>query len=143
MVSPSLTGQRVYVDASALIYAIEVPQQYPGLRAKVFKPFAQGQLTLVTSWITFAEVLVHPLQIGDTTLVNTYRQFFKASPVFEILRVDDTIADQAASLRALHGFKLPDAIHIATGMAAGCTHYVTGDAKWTKTGLQVINATSL
>jgi predicted nucleic acid-binding protein len=97
----------------------------------------------VTSWITFAEVLVHPLQIGDTTLVNTYRQFFKASPVFEILRVDDTIADQAASLRALHGFKLPDAIHIATGMAAGCTHYVTGDAKWTKTGLQVINATSL
>jgi predicted nucleic acid-binding protein len=143
MVSPSLTGQRVYVDASALIYAIEVPQQYPGLRAKVFKPFAQGQLTLVTSWITFAEVLVHPLQIGDTTLVNTYRQFFKASPVFEILRVDDTIADQAASLRALHGFKLPDAIHIATGMAAGCTHYVSGDAKWTKTGLQVINATSL
>jgi predicted nucleic acid-binding protein len=143
MVSPSLTGQRVYIDASALIYAIEVPQQYPGLREKVFKPFALGQLTLVTSWITFAEVLVHPLQIGDTTLANTYRQFFKASPVFEILRVDDTIADQAASLRALHGFKLPDALHIATGMAAGCTHYVTGDAKWTKTGLQVINATSL
>jgi hypothetical protein len=49
MVSPLLTGQRVYIDASALIYAIEVPQQYPGLRAKVFTPFALGQLTLVTS----------------------------------------------------------------------------------------------
>jgi predicted nucleic acid-binding protein len=88
-------------------------------------------------------VLVRPLQIGDTTLANTYRQFFTPSPAFQILRVDQAISDQAASLRALHSFKLPDALHIATGMAAGCTHYVTGDANWTKTGLQVINATSL
>jgi predicted nucleic acid-binding protein len=143
MVSPSLAGQRVYIDASALIYAIEVPQQYPGLRAKVFTPFALGQLTLVTSWITFAEVLIRPLQVRDAALESTYRQFFMPSTAFEILRVDQGISDQAASLRAMYGLKLPDAIHIATGLAAGCSHYLTGDAKWTQTGLQVIQAANL
>ena len=143
MVIPSLIGKRVYIDASALIYAIEVPQQYQGLRSIVFNPFSLGQLTLVTSWITFAEVLVRPMQIGDALLENTYRQFFKASHVFEILHVDKAMSDDAARLRALHGFKLPDAIHIATGIAAGCSHFVTGDVKWMKTGLDVINAASL
>lgn len=83
MVIPSLIGKRVYIDASALIYAIEVPQQYQGLRSKVFNPFSLGQLTLVTSWITFAEVLVRPMQIGDALFENTYRQFFKASHVLK------------------------------------------------------------
>jgi predicted nucleic acid-binding protein len=143
VVNPSLIGQRVYLDASALIYAIEMPQQYPGLRAKVFGPFAKGQLTLVTSWITYAEVLGRPMQIGDVTLETTYRQFFSASPVFEILRVDQGNSDEAARLRASHGFKLPDAVHVGTGIAANCTCYLTGDVKWTKAGLPVIYAGSL
>ena len=84
-----------------------------------------------------------PLQTGNTETEAGYRSFFVPSPHFEILPVDQKICDQAASLRAIHGFKLPDALHIATGMAAACTHYLTGDAKWTQTGLQVIDAGSL
>jgi predicted nucleic acid-binding protein len=117
--------------------------QYPGLWTNLLQPFARGDLTVVTSWITLAEVLVKPLQINDVLLVTTHRQFFTPSTHFEILPVDRGISDQAATLRALHGFKLPDALHIATGMAAACTHYLTGDAKWTQTGLQVIDAGSL
>lgn len=143
MVSPSFTGQRLYIDSSALIYAIEVPGQYPGLRSKVFLPFAHAELTLVTSWITLAEVLIRPLQMGDSTLISTYRQFLAPSPALEILRVDSGVCDKAAALRAAHGLRLPDAIHIATGVAASCTFFVTGDAEWAKTGLQVIDAASL
>ena len=97
----------------------------------------------MTSWITFAEALVKPLQTGNTVEEAGYRAFFVPSSNFEIRPVDQAISDQAASLRASQGFILPDAIHIATGMAAGCTHYLTGDAKWSKTGLQVIVAASL
>jgi len=142
MVSP-LFGRKVYVDASALIYATEMAGQYPGLWTNLLQPFARGDLTIVTSWITLAEVLVKPLQLNDALLQTTYRQFFTPSAHLELLPVDQGISDQAATLRALHGFKLPDAIHIATGMAAGRTHYLTGDAKWTQTGLQVIDAASL
>jgi predicted nucleic acid-binding protein len=98
---------------------------------------------MVTSWITFAEGPMQPLQKGDVELEAGYRGLFVPSARFEILPVDKRISDQAASLGAMYGFKLPDAIHIATGMTAGCTHYVTGDAKWTKTGLQVITASGL
>ena len=86
MVIPSLIGQRVYIDSSALIYAFEVPHLYPGLRTKLFVPFSRGQLTLVSSWVTFAEVIIHPVRLGDSILETTYRQLFQPSPVFEILR---------------------------------------------------------
>jgi predicted nucleic acid-binding protein len=59
------------------------------------------------------------------------------------LPVDRGIADTAASLRASHGLKLPDAIHIATGMVAGCAHYITGDAQWARTGISVIDPANL
>jgi predicted nucleic acid-binding protein len=143
MVSGTLVGQRVYVDSSALIYAIEVPDQYPGLKSRVFIPFSRGELTLVTSWITYAEVLVRPMRLGDSVLVVAYQQFFQASPVLEIMRVDQRISEQASRLRAIHGLKLPDAIHIASGQAARCTSYLTGDSQWAQTGVTVIDPAQL
>lgn len=142
MVSP-LYKERVYVDSSALIYAIETPQSYPGLQTKFLDLFVRGELTMVTSWITFAEVLVRPIQQGDTLIESGYRGLFVPSAQFEILPIDQHISEQAASLRATHGFKLPDAIHIASGLAAGCTHFLTGDAKWARAGLEVVTAASL
>lgn len=142
MVAPP-SGSRVYLDACALIYATELPEQYPGLRLHIFQPFVRGELTLITNWISLSEVLVKPLELRDNILENTYRRFMTPSPYLMILPANREIAEQAASLRALHRFKLPDAIHIATGMAAGCTHYVTGDDKWSRSGLQVIDAASL
>lgn len=142
MVSPIL-GPKVYVDASALIYAVETPQLFPRLQTHFLDLFSRGQLTIATSWITLAEVLIRPLQTGDALAEAGYRAFFSPSGQFEILPVDHGIASQAAVLRALHGFKLPDAIHIATGMSAKCTSYLTGDSKWAKTGLPVIEASNL
>jgi len=142
MVNP-LAGQKVYLDASVLIYAIEVPQLFPMLDSYLLEALGKGQLTAVTSWITLGEVLVKPLQLKDAVLEKTYREFLTPSAHLEIYPVTHAIIDQAASLRALHNFKLPDTIHIATGMITGCTHYLTGDAKWAQTGLQVIDAASL
>jgi predicted nucleic acid-binding protein len=142
MVSP-LYGHRVYVDTSALIYTLEAPHLYPRLQTQFIDLFKREEWRLVTSWITFAEVLVKPLLNGDTGEEAGYRAFFVSSTNFEILHVNQGIADQAANLRASYGFKLPDAIHIATGMAAGCTRYLTGDTKWAHAGLSVIDAASL
>lgn len=142
MVSP-LYQKRVYVDTSAMIYAIETPQAYPGLQANFIQLFGRGELTMVTSWITFAEVLIKPLKAGDKSIVAGYRGLFRPSIYFEILPVDQDICDQAAIVRGLHGFKLPDAIHIATGVAANCTHFLTGDSTWMRAGLQIVDPRSL
>jgi predicted nucleic acid-binding protein len=41
-------------------------------------------------------------------------------------------------LRAQYGLKIPDAIHLATGILAGCTLFVTRDASWKKAGVAVV-----
>ena len=45
----------------------------------------------MTSWITFAEILLKPLQTGNTAAEAGYRSFFVPSPHFEILAVDKGI----------------------------------------------------
>lgn len=92
MVSP-IFGKKVYVDASVLIYAIETPQQFPRLQTHFLDLFARGDLVMVTSWITFAEVLVKPLKLGDTFLEMGYRRLFAPTTHFEILNVDQDISD--------------------------------------------------
>lgn len=139
----NLSGHKIYLDASVIIYATETPHLFPNLRPALIDPLIRAEIVVVTSWITLAEVLIKPLQIHDQILETTYRQFLYPTAQMKILSVDQKIADQAATLRALHGFKLPDAIHIATGMIAGCSHYITGDAKWSKSGLNVIDAANL
>ena len=92
MVSP-LYGQRVYADTSALIYTLEAQQLYPRLRTHFLELVAREELELVTSWITFAEVLVKPVQTNNTAAEAAYRAFFLPSINFEILPVDKGIAD--------------------------------------------------
>jgi hypothetical protein len=81
MVSP-LYQKRVYVDTSTLIYAVETPQVCPGLQTKFLDLFARGELTMVTSWITFAEVLMGPPQTRDAAIEAGYRGLFVPSPCF-------------------------------------------------------------
>jgi predicted nucleic acid-binding protein len=42
-------------------------------------------------------------------------------------------------LRAQFGFKTPDAIHLATGLLAGCDLFVTGDQAWSWAGITVVD----
>lgn len=142
MVAP-LLGHRVYLDTSVIIYSTEAPGLFPNLRPLLTEPVARGEILAVTSWITLAEVLVKPLSSGNTKLEHIYRRFLVPPVNFEIVPVDRMISDEAATLRALHGYKLPDAIHVDTGTLAGCTKDLTGDAKWARTGLPVIEAAKL
>ncbi|MBK9715381.1 MAG: PIN domain-containing protein [Kouleothrix sp.] len=47
----------------------------------------------------------------------------RASPI------DAVVADQAAELRASYGLRTPDALQIAAALAAGCTAFLTNDAR--------------
>lgn len=47
--------------------------------------------------------------------------------------------ERAAELRAQHGFKTPDAIHLATALVQAADVFLTGDAGLTRCpGLQVV-----
>jgi predicted nucleic acid-binding protein len=45
-----------------------------------------------------------------------------------VLDVSAKVIDRATELRARHGFKSPDAIHLATALESGANEFWTGDA---------------
>jgi predicted nucleic acid-binding protein len=64
---------------------------------------------------------------GDHALLGRYDSLFGASRV-AVLDVSANVIDRATELRARHGFKSPDAIHLATALECGATEFWTGDA---------------
>jgi predicted nucleic acid-binding protein len=79
----------------------------------------------VTSELTWLETLTKPLQQGNSALEALFRSFLTSR---EITLAPATLAlwEDAARLRGL-GLKIPDALHAATALAAGCVLFLTND----------------
>ncbi len=116
----------VYLDANSAIYAVEKIEPYCSFLAPLWPAARAGQLFLVTSELTWLETLVKPLRDGDATLELLFRAFLTAREV-ELIPMTLSLWEQAAHLRAL-GLKTPDALHAATGLAAGCMLFLTNDS---------------
>ncbi|HSF48619.1 MAG TPA: PIN domain-containing protein [Burkholderiales bacterium] len=121
-------GERVYLDANVFIYAFEgFPAFLPVLTA-LFARMDRGELSAVTSELTLAEVLVKPLQDGNDFLRQRYEETLKSSSALAVIPVSRAVLSRAAWLRARHEtLKMPDAIHLATALAAGCNRFLTND----------------
>lgn len=84
----------------------------------------------VTSEITLAEILVKPLEAEATTVIEAYTDMITPTAGFEVLEVGRALLISAAALRAARrSIRLPDAIHLATALAARCSHFVTADER--------------
>ncbi len=71
--------------------------------------------------ITRAEVLVRPLRDKQDELAGVYRELLSGTHDIAVIPVDESIADQAAELRAGHqSLRLPDALHLATAVLCHC-----------------------
>jgi predicted nucleic acid-binding protein len=73
------------------------------------------------------EVLVHPLRLGKTDLVQHYRDILLHSAGLITVDLIPDIAQKAAGLRARHNIRTPDAIQIATTLFMGATAFLTND----------------
>jgi predicted nucleic acid-binding protein len=120
------------LPTSGLVYAdaqIHLQRGRAHLYAPVCRPLWQpGPITVVTSELTLAEVLVGPLRQGDAVLAvrreNLWRQ-----PNARMLPVTESVLRETARLRAaIPALKTPDAIHAATALLHGCVLFVPTDA---------------
>ena len=126
----AITGvDRLGFDTAPVIYFVEAHPRYDALVTAIFQRLAAGTLSGVTSVITLTEVLVHPLRQGNAQLADAYRSLLTTSGDFQTLSISPDIAEQAAALRARHGLRTPDALQIATALAAGCAAMLTDDAR--------------
>jgi len=134
----SLRGQRAYLDTSTVIYAFEGASKFANLQPGLLDLLDDELMTAVTSELTLLEVLTGPRKAGNLLLETTYRDFLTPSPVTLTEAIDNSVLEKALDLRAQHGLKTPDAIHIATGLLAGCRLFVTRDQAWSKVGITVV-----
>ena len=127
----SLKGRRIYIDANLFIYLVEANHypQYKLFTRTLFGMIDAGECEAFTSELTLGEVLVGPMRSHLSKLVDIYRQLLSGSENMDICPVTINVIDAAAALRAVSSLKMPDALHVATALHHGCTHFVTNDKK--------------
>jgi len=119
--------RRVYLDACVVIYLIENAAPFSELTRQFLS--RNGDAILCVSPLVRMEVIVKPLRESASALVSDYEDFLAAQ---HWLAIDDSIFDRALQLRACHGLKTPDALHLATAFHHGCTEIWTNDERLNK-----------
>jgi predicted nucleic acid-binding protein len=132
-------GALVTLDSAPIIYFLQDHPAFARFIAPVFDAADRGDLGIVISAITLAEVLTGPLQAKDEVLAARYRETLTRSSGWQLWPVDEEVAVTAARLRAEHRFRTPDAIQIATTIASRSHALLTNDKQLRKvTGIVVL-----
>jgi len=122
----------VYIDANIVIYAVERIEPYSTLLTPLWQAAHEGQISLITSELTWLETLTKPLRDKNTRLEALFRAFLTAAEM-TLIPATLPIWEQAAQLRGL-GLKTPDALHAATALAIRCNLLVTNDPIFQRVG---------
>jgi predicted nucleic acid-binding protein len=122
-----VTAARIYLDSCILIYALEgEPKLRRAVHSKIELAVAEAEADFCVSDLTRLECRVGPLRQGDDDLLALYDALFASSAV-EQLTIAPATFELATELRADHGLKTPDAIHLAAAIMGGCGAFWTND----------------
>ena len=92
---------------------------------------ANPDARLVVPDLVRLECLVVPYRSADSRLVD---DFERRLADFQHALIKTSTFDLAAHLRADHGLKTPDAIHLAAALEAGCGKLWTNDDRFARAG---------
>lgn len=123
-----LNNVRAYPDACILIYLVEDHAHWGQPIRQRLQPGDGNLPTLVFSELTRLECRLHPIKTGNKLVLQAFDQFFATSG-YHYQPLDRTVFDMATQLRAQHGIKTPDALHLAAAIHAGCDEFWTNDQR--------------
>ncbi len=116
---------RVFWDTNLFIYLFEdygaLSKAVGQLRSKML---ARGD-QLLTSTLTLAEILVKPIERGDSELCRKYEHAI--STASSMISFDVKAAKIYAALRSERSLKAPDAIQLACAASANVDLFITND----------------
>jgi predicted nucleic acid-binding protein len=118
----------VFLDTNPIIYFVEQPPVW-GPKAVALPNAVQvaGEAFGVTNLVRM-ECLVGPLKSGDTTLLGDFDAFFSL-PDLQVQALILAVCERAATIRAKHGFKPLDSLHLAAAVEHGCARFLTNDTR--------------
>jgi uncharacterized protein len=125
-----VAANRIYFDTNIFIEMIEENSREAGqLLIDLFSSNDGSQPAYIfTSELTLAELLTGPYKKNNQELINTYDNILTPGGNLVMCPVSRELLWQSAVFRAKYtSMKLPDAIHVTTAIAYGCTHFLTAD----------------
>lgn len=121
--------RRAYLDSNMVIYFVEHhPTYFPLLLARLLSDTGQQQMNFVSSDLVRMEARILPLRQADFALLTKFEEFFALADTSSTV-FDRAVFDLATELRAQHGLKTPDALHLAAAISAGCDEFWTNDLR--------------
>lgn len=127
----------IYLDANVFIYFVEgapeLAEPVAELLTAAESSFATGanlHNLFITSELTLAEALASRTATDDERQV--YSELLLASPAIFPAPINRDILWSAAEMRRKFGFKLADAIHVATASHHNCSILVSNDSDMRK-----------
>ena len=125
-------GSVVFLDTAPLVYLIEAHGSFHAPVRSFVERCIQQRVQLVTSLITYIEVLTQPERLGRSDLAARYRMFLTNAEHLSIHPRNVQVADECVRIRAAYGFKTPDAIQLAVSRVCGAGLILSNDAEWKK-----------
>lgn len=122
-------GERIYLDSNIVIYAFEGGTKWTPAFEQMITLINEGSLSAFTSELTLLEVIVKPLRLNNSAVVEAYERLLSPTSRIVTLPVDRAVLRLAALLRAELGLKLADAIHVATAQSLACDLFFSNDGR--------------
>lgn len=117
-----------YLDSNVVIYLVERhPIWGPKAERRVAALRSAGD-EVALSDAHRLECLVGPLILGDTAALTDYQAFF-SDPAVKVLSLTAAAWERAARIRAVHGFRPLDSLHLAAAVEHGCGIFLTNDVQ--------------
>jgi len=108
-----------------VIYLVEGPSE---LHEAVAEAITKTGGALCVSEQTRLECRVGPMRDADHTLLAQYDRFFSLPSAVSVPLTKE-VFETATSLRAGHGIRTPDALHLAAAIVGGCSEFWTNDTR--------------
>ena len=124
--------QRLFLDTAPAIYFLERHPVYFSRMEAVFRIRRERKIVIVTSPVTLAECLVHPIRLGLAEQSKSYRELILHGVGTEFHEIGPEVAERAARLRATHSIPLMDALQLGMAVAADCHAFLTNDRRLSK-----------
>jgi predicted nucleic acid-binding protein len=119
-----------YLDTAVFIHAFETAGSQAGALQVFFGHLTRYPFGAVTSELTLAELLA-PIKAADAMTIeerqDLYLPLFDEGAFIALISISRAILLRTASLRQSYPQRLPDAIHIATAVEAGCRFFMSPD----------------
>jgi predicted nucleic acid-binding protein len=118
--------KNIFWDTNLFIYLFEDSPQFGQAVEDLRRRMLRRNDRLLTSAMSVGEVLVKPVSMGNTALVDRYRAYFATSHI-TVSAFDFGAAEAYARIRQDRGIKPADAIQLACAASAKADLFITND----------------